>query len=713
MKKLFLSIVFLLLPVLSKAAYTFTTTQDGPWETGATWIGGVAPTTITEGSATIKIAHAVTIDPTATSTIGTSGVGHGVVRIDINGAGASLSLANTSASLSIVFNSTGTDPIGSGLSPSGGIAGGFDPGINATMNGMLVAGGGTLNLTGTAVHPVTITTQNDSSPCYIWGGWQILATFVGATITLQNCILKHLGKNDDAGSLIFYGISFDGRGSGAVDIENCEFIDPYKGFHYYASGTDIFTGKNNWFSGAVRGNYGFDMNTSMTGNTYTISGNTWDNPSYAGAYICIRVAGSSATVTNNTCYNSTTNGYTMVNLQNASSSTFSGNALFQSTNATGGAVYANTAVASIGNIITQSVGTYIGNVLQAEGGTACSYLYGKQNTNQASAGQGVIAIGYSGTHTFTNCVGVTSDGNGQGFMPYDAFGTNGQQASFTVDHCTIFGTGTSGTAGMMFSDGGVFPAIRSRCRSSLFVGLNVGVTDPLNPAFSFGAVGSTMTTDGSGNANPQNWTPTSADIGLWVQITATSGGWTNNALYKITGASGGTWQMTPLGTSPSVPLSATDGHYNFWGISQFTIDTPPNAGVHHNATYGNTNSYSAVNNSFGSPGFTDGANIHPSSTYGDIDGQNPNFVDTTRTELAWNSFNTYPNLMAAFANRSGMTGSSFNTSVTVNNLVTYLFNGFAPQNTALRGVSYGGGDMGAVSVFSPTSTNGAALLMGH
>jgi hypothetical protein len=683
----------------ASVGYDFTTTQAGDWGTGSTWVGGTAPTQATIKGKFLKIAHAVTIDPTTVPAIGASGSGNGVARIDINASGASLSLANTNAALTITFNSSGSNPVGTTNGPTGGAASSNAPGSDATMLGFNI-GQGTLNLVGSAANPVTITSQDDSSPIYIRGsGWGILGdlTNLVTNITLKYCVIKHCGINDSTNA-IFYGIVYDGRGGGVVDIENCKFVDPYDGLRVINGGGSFagVTFNNNWFSGTVRGINGCKLAAGTpTSGVNTVSGNTWDNPNPPSSYTCITLQGPSAVADDNTCYNSTNQSVTLIDVRGITTGpapTVARNLIVNPSTNSGSCYIVNAKATGCLGTITDAVGFYVYNAIAAQGNLTVTNCYGRAATAQAG-GQGAVSIGTGGASTFANCIAYMESGNNYGLLAYNS-ATLDSGAQFTIDHCTFYSPANASN-GVGFGDGSTLPCYQTRCRSSLFVGLNQAIQDSVTPANDFGHAGTAMTTDGSGNATPDGWTPTAADVGLWVQITATGGGWTNNALYKVTGASGGTWQLAPLGSSPAVPLSATSGHYNFWGQQQYTIDTPPGCGVHHNAFYNNTAVYAAVNNGFGTPGFTDGANLHPSATYGDLSGTNPNFVDTTRTHLTWSTSlggaGTIGDLMGNFSNRSGLTGASFNSSYGVDKLRQYLFAGFAPQAAALSGVSYDAG----------------------
>jgi hypothetical protein len=131
--------------------------------------------------------------------------------------------------------------------------------------------------------------------------------------------------------------------------------------------------------------------------------------------------------------------------------------------------------------------------------------------------------------------------------------------------------------------------------------------------------------------------------------------------------------------------------------STFVNDGAPggNSGCHHNGTYNNTASYYTTEGTLGGTNWTDGTHTHPNnSVYGDIDGQNPGFVDVTRTPTTWSSYlggaGTLSDLAAQFSYRCGVIGGSYNANYTVANLMVYLLYGFQPTNTAFQAASYSG-----------------------
>lgn len=126
--------------------------------------------------------------------------------------------------------------------------------------------------------------------------------------------------------------------------------------------------------------------------------------------------------------------------------------------------------------------------------------------------------------------------------------------------------------------------------------------------------------------------------------------------------------------------------------STYATDSPYSAGVHHNASYNCGSSYQTLaSSSYGGTGWTDGSHLHPNSVYGDLDGTNPAFVDTTRTPLSWSTSlggaGTLADLATQFSQRSAVVGTA-DGRYTVASLLAYLQGGFAPTASATKATGW-------------------------
>jgi len=90
----------------------------------------------------------------------------------------------------------------------------------------------------------------------------------------------------------------------------------------------------------------------------------------------------------------------------------------------------------------------------------------------------------------------------------------------------------------------------------------------------------------------------------------------------------------------------------------------------------------------------------------------PQFVDRTRNIKKWaaslGGTETTAFALAELKKKNDPTG--YNAAFTVPALWTWVRDGFAPQNQALLGTAYAGGDIGAVAVIPATTPKGGALF---
>ena len=578
-------------------AAAITSAKSGNWSDTSTWTGGVVPG---DGDF-VEIRHAVMIN----QNVGTLG-GGGIKRITINAAAASLTVDN-SVARTIIFASTGTDPVGTGTNLS--------PGTDATMFGFFCSKG-SMNLTGTDANPVTITSADDSSPIYFHHDWGDLGTYNGFSLTLSYCVIRHLGTNV-AG---FYGINYDFRG-GSVSVSHCDISDFYYAF-YSVSGPMVFSFTNNTFSGA-RGKYTIYANAQIATNS-VITDNTETSPTVSGIlfYTNYRTASLNFqrnAVTGNTSYK---RGLILV----GSSGTATGGNVISGNLAKNYYNASNTDFKNISiNLYTGDTTSVISNnvsegghqeislaALTSSAAALVQYNYLAEYSDAANA-QGII-MNYDGTSLIkNNILNLLTQNNNINFMAYRT------SSGPILDNNTLIAAGSkTANRGMLFGESG-FPVSGAKVRNNIISGsFNTGLTG-------------------------------------------------ENSL------------------------------------NTFTVDAMWSSGVHHNNVYGATNSYSPLATS--GTGFGDGTREHPNAVYGDLS-VDPQFVNSSVSFTDWDLINggpgTYDNIFTQLGYRSGIAGT-YNSAYSIESLRQYMFAGFAPKNTALKGAASDGGDIGAVPVVDTTA----------
>jgi hypothetical protein len=577
----------------SASAETITSAQAGNWSATSTWTGGAVP----GNGDFVTVKHNVVIDQNVGSV-----AGGGIKTIRVEGNTLSLS---TSSPRTIIFGSTGLDPVGSGTTTN--------PGLDATMHGFFIAKG-TLDLRAAAANPLTITTADDSSPFYIHHGW---GDYVNgktarnaATIRIYYADMYHLGANVSG----FYGINHVSSSAGnVVDIRYCRITGLY--MLLYSSGSSTLTSVNiisNTISGVT------------SGNTIKL------------------VKTSNAVITDNTEINPKAHGK-MVDLSyNPTALNFSRNAVLGTTSfARGGLNIAANTAGTGGNTIRQNI---VVNVISPTNGSAKLANLGLLDTTTVASEnigegdhQGIALMG-TGTLSATDNFFVQTASNSAG------------QGSFFV------------SKGTLDAKRNIIAIDSSNINIAVLV--YKGSTNPPTGRFEhntiLGAVGS--------NAS-----------GIWCGETkypAVNCVYRSNLLQNL-------YRGLINGDIKSTFNVATYG-YN-------------GAGVHHNNIYNVGTPYKdvAVSN-----GFDDGSVQHPSDQYADYS-YDPRFLDSTRRVRGYDSYvggpGTYEHLFAELAKRSSF-GGTYNSVYDIENIRQWLFAGFAPTNTALKGIAHDGGDIGAVAV---------------
>lgn len=261
---------------------SFTSAKSGNWSALDTWTDGSAVPG--DGDVVTIGAHTVTID----QDIGTSG--NGIKNIILNNTSAVLTV-DTSAARTILFGSTGSNPIGSGTAAN--------PGADASMYGLYVARG-TLNLVGTSTNRITINSGGGVNPWYIRHGGADLGNInVPAKFTIQYCDMTNLGT----GVTGFEGIHHErADGTNSLIVEHCTFTNFRRAVRAAAPQTgNIFKFNNNTGTGNADDIlYFFNVWTSLE-----IKNNTFSGPTVDGKHLAQFVHGSNGVVFEGNSYIST------------------------------------------------------------------------------------------------------------------------------------------------------------------------------------------------------------------------------------------------------------------------------------------------------------------------------------------------------------------------------------------------------------------------
>ena len=147
----------------------------------------------------------------------------------------------------------------------------------------------------------------------------------------------------------------------------------------------------------------------------------------------------------------------------------------------------------------------------------------------------------------------------------------------------------------------------------------------------------------------------------------------------------------------------------------YAVDVPWGAGMHHNVSFGcsarsycSTRDCSVTPNTYVSgTGWWDGVNAHPHAAYGDVDGENPRFLDPTRVSIAQcdsallGGPGTFDSFFAELSRRSGFGGPRQYSGNLIRSCNTWLRSGLAATNLALKRKGHSGTDYvdpGAVDI---------------
>ena len=250
--------------------------HNGRWSDPNTWWGNQVP-----NCDFVVVKTSVVLD----QNIGTGCGGSKWIRVEDTG---TLTLDN-SQPRSILFASTGTDPIGSGTA--------LNPGADATMFGFMVSG--VLDLEGRSSNWLTLSSYNDSSPIYIhhqandYVGCTVIVNNVcngqsainGALLKLRNVNAKHLGTNVQ----YYDGISWDMRSGttppNSLDVQLSQFTDLNQIVHY---DTVTSIGGYNFSQNTIVGphqQYTILVDAPDTANHWTIADNTETSGLIPGQFV--------------------------------------------------------------------------------------------------------------------------------------------------------------------------------------------------------------------------------------------------------------------------------------------------------------------------------------------------------------------------------------------------------------------------------------------
>ncbi len=493
---------------------------------------------------------------------------------------------------------------------------------------------GNLDLEGSPGSPVVISTADRKSPVYIRDQ---ASSYGPANITLKFVSINNLGTAANSG---YAGIVIATSAINplTVDVENCQFLNYYR---LLQGGTSSGVNSslrwvNNSSYGAQAGTFGsIFLNTNQYfASSFVVTDNTDQAPMASGYYIYSQSLGNRHDIERNAV---------------------SGSAAYRR------GLYQNRGVvATVGDVGNRIVRNNLCfNYIGSKSSIACVYLVNSKATDTATVIDGNVSTG-----------------------GYESVAIRPLTANTTV--LSITNNWLSEDYDMRADQGVLF----------------IGGSSPV-------ITNNIIQISGTASSGP-------VSIGFFSYDFATNIIFDNNTLVGRPSTGGDVTQAAYFGESgyPVYSARARSNIFVNWGYGVLDDDHPPStstylvdamvgSGVHHNLTNNCRIPYLyyqgvGFENSIGT--------AHPNTfSYGDLDGVDPWFVDTTRTPVTYDAQvlggpGTGADLFAQLAARAGFSGSYTMGPNPIGAMRAWLFAGFAPTNSALRGAGYLGVDMGAVAV---------------
>lgn len=545
-------------------------------------------------------------------------------------------VADNSAPVTIYIGSTGTDPCGSGPD--------YQPAATATMHGFFNPVGN-LTLVGTQANPVTIKPADWVSPASPGHPWYInqpgQGIVSGLTITVKWADLYNLGapigsfcsggSNYDPNKPYYGGISYWSSIDGGLDIENTRVT----GYYYIFSSDDSTSNPNIAFVGKN------NVSTGRAGNL----------PADAYAYGSYNYGLGSVVVQNLVDYSPGAAG-ALEGWHTVSDGSY--------TNLGGNAVMGTASFAVCGHCIgignydqdiprpTPSIPSYLvwNDPTQAGYATifSTSFVVAPQgppwvswsniNLNYVYAENSNYLSNYPGTAS--NLVSITNFRSSAGI--FASYASNPLPTTVTNSLFLLYGPLTTQNPSCIFGSGTGATVIATN-----------NTCDQLVPSASI-------------YSNAMQFGLSSATVMVNNKI--------NNNLI--------------VGYDAGIADSSSTG-------DQFVATGTGGVGVYANATYNVATSYvkaaAPVN-------FDNGVTLHPNAVYGDVNGIDPSFLDTTRITLAsydarvlqgpGTALDWFQNY-GAFVSGWGSNSRTFSSTPIVD-IVNWVKAGFKPGNAALCGI---------------------------
>lgn len=642
--KITLFLLLLLFSTLAHAATFNRSTGAGLASASGNWSTGTSPCGSGGDNVFVAVQTRIVLD----CSLGTSGTGINKLSIEAGGSlcsydGTHTTCGNksTQGAQTIYFNSTGTNPIGSGSI--------YNPGSDATAFGVYMAYG-TFYYQGDASNHLILTAANATSPIYVvheWdsynGGTGIGTTGEtggarqgthGAVFTCYYCKLVNVGSSSFPQYMegLAYSLkAADATPASALDIEYAEFDAPY----------EITNG-----------------NVALTSNANWTMKNVWLNGPTSAYALAIGATAMGLTLANITETGATTTGYLIHFTAYPSSLTFQGNV-----------VVGNSAGTVQRGLVSQGAtmsGTYqINNnaCFNAEGTTSTNCLDLKFKINDTtSTFSGNVCWGAANCFHFLSPSGSTSGpiiSNNWGAVYKEAYASQGVFESagyyFHLSNNIAINENDDGTHGTVGTLVYLSPSVYQIDNMTIYT-TGTGANDN---GLSVG--------DGSG-AGSVVASPS------YVRSTIIFGyatGYSNNTGNNYSTA--GTYSM---GLSNNLVYGATSGK-DYCG-----------AGL------------TCASHGTGS-GYDDGSHYHPNATYyGDLaDATNPNFRDPTRRPAGYSTVcvgaGTIADLGTQYSYRDGL-GVPYDSCYDISRMLLWLQVGFMPLNQQLRHAGFGGTYVGAI-----------------